>query len=82
MCFRPHDSRALFVLAPSNDRARELLKDPDNSPCMVSEEVLGFDIGHRASSSGELSTLATIGRAGDIKLRDQDTLFVRDPRDE
>ncbi len=69
MALRLRDGRALLMLVPANEKAKELLHDPDNSPCQDQFGKRGFDIGHRLSSSGDPSTLATVGRNGDIKLQ-------------
>ncbi|KAI0860808.1 kinase-like domain-containing protein [Xylaria cubensis] len=63
-------SLALFSLVPTNDRAIEVLNNPRNKK-FVRETKDGerlLDIGHIRTTSGNASTLATMGRDGDIIL--------------
>ncbi|AEO65261.1 uncharacterized protein THITE_2048148, partial [Thermothielavioides terrestris NRRL 8126] len=60
---------ALFSLRPLNERAQQVVAHPCNSH-LVSfsnhHQVWVLDVGHVRSASGDVSTLATLGRGGDI----------------
>lgn len=60
---------ALFTLVPVNDRAKAELNEGDNEVSKWTDGTLGFDVGHQASGSGDPSTLVTIGRNGDIRIK-------------
>ncbi|TRX92090.1 hypothetical protein FHL15_006957 [Xylaria flabelliformis] len=59
---------ALFSLVPLNDRAREVLDSPRNKHFVstTDEGNKCLDIGHIRSKSGNATTLAILGRNGDI----------------
>lgn len=70
---RPHKD-ALFLLKPMNGKARDVVRDPDNShffsPSLQNNEVASFDIGFHINSQSSIYTLATFGRYEcDITLR-------------
>ncbi|KAJ4309478.1 hypothetical protein N0V84_011482 [Fusarium piperis] len=77
----PHDGPhpyALFSLLPLNDRAKEILEFPENAHLVSSLRprkhdptfrVQGLDIGFHIRSASRY-TLATIGRCGDVVVKD------------
>lgn len=63
-----HD-RALFTLVPHNERAKAILELTENEVSELKGGILGLDVGHKVSGSGDPWTLATIGRNADIKIQ-------------
>jgi len=59
---------ALFSLKPLNPRAEAVLAHPDNKRLVsqLKSGELALDIGHTRSTSGDNTTIATLGRCGDI----------------
>ncbi|RYC58802.1 hypothetical protein CHU98_g7407 [Xylaria longipes] len=64
----PHNPLALLSLRPIGDRADAVVLSPHNSHLVSTDEDgnICLDIGHTLSKSGNSSTIATIGRDGDI----------------
>lgn len=60
----------LFYLLPISDHAKIVLNDPDNAYLVDrSGPVTRLAIGHFRAKAANRTTLATIGRLGDITLR-------------
>ncbi|KAI0399140.1 kinase-like domain-containing protein [Xylaria palmicola] len=66
-----HHPQALFSLIPSNQRTYQVLEYSENKHLVALHDDgrAGLDVGHMHSKSGSTTTLATLGRDGDIIVK-------------